>query len=224
MKLIGTLIVLLITGILLGCTEQAAQPQQLPESIPAGLPLNMSESTSTIVIVVDSDHAQEPSLYEDQMESSMVLDTYEIVDERDNSFERWQDYSRQEDIQEKWDVYIDAEEHELEIDVDADDFIQCENEFKVEVTIENKGDVDEQVRVTLKNDKLIDAEKIVDVEYGHTSTVYFKVDARDVTPGDYTFRAQAFRDIEFDRNGDIKDEGTYEGSASEEVYIAQCYE
>ena len=163
----------------------------------------------------------EPQSYSEIVPAS-TLKTYEITSEPDDSYTRWQAYNEQRLAQDKWEAYVDEEEHELEVDVDADDFVQCENTLEVDINVKNLGTVDEQVRVTLHNDKLTSQEKIVDVEYGHTRTVQFDVNIRNAPRGDYVFKAEVFRDIEFDRNGDIKDEGEYEGTDSEKVFVSQC--
>jgi hypothetical protein len=171
----------------------------------------------------------EPSFFtseisHDTIEGTHKLISIEIVQNQDDSFQRWQEYNELRIAQDRWEAVVEKPNHELEIDVDVeDDWLQCDRELIVYVEIENLGDVDEDVRVVVWNDNLlITSEKFVEVEQFHTRSVRYQFNLDDAPRGDYSINAEVFRDIDFDRRGGLKDAGEFEGRDSEQIHVAVC--
>ena len=151
-----------------------------------------------------------------------VFATYEIVDEQPDNFARWKETNERRIVQDKWDAYVDTVKHDLTADVDvSDDFVECDKSIDVTVDVENNGDETENVRVQLVQDKLVNSDKFVEVEPGHIRRVTFNVGV-EAPQGTYTFEAQIFRNIKFDRENNVRDAGEFESRASKSIVIAGC--
>ena len=152
------------------------------------------------------------------------MQTFDISSEKEDLFEKWQVYNEQRMNDDKWDAFVDDTRHELAIDAEiSDDWVDCDREVFVDVEIENKGDVDEEVIVHLKNGALdVDEVRVADITHGYFAVARFALDLKDAARGDYSFDVRVFRGGDVDEFGTENFSGESDGSDSVDVFVANC--
>ena len=152
------------------------------------------------------------------------MQTFDISSEKEDLFEKWQVYNEQRMNDDKWDAFVDDTRHELALDAEiSDDWVDCDREVFVDVEIENKGDVDEEVIVHLKNGALdVDEVRVADITHGYFGVARFALDLKNATRGDYTFDVRVFRGGDVDEFGTENFSGESDGSDSVDVFVANC--
>ena len=147
--------------------------------------------------------------------SMPVFDSSSASDTKEDLYQKWVEYDRRRAEQDKWDEFAQTARHELTIDADlSDEWIDCDRDVTVDVSIENAGDVAEpEAFVLLDNDKLgIHSKKAVEeLEPGHFAIVRFPLFLDNKAPGDYEFVVQLFRE-----------EDELEGTDSVELKVRDC--
>ena len=183
----------------------------------SGCAVSQTEQPSPEFITVEVDSGD--------VEGTYSMQTFEISEEKEDLFEKWQAYNEQRMNDDKWDAFVDETKHELAIDADiSDDWIDCDREVFVDVEIENKGDVDEdEVIVQLKNEALgVDEVEAVDIAHGYFGVARFALDLKKAARGDYTLDVRVFRDGDVDEFGTDSFSGESEGRDSVELFVANC--
>jgi hypothetical protein len=147
--------------------------------------------------------------------SMPVFEASSASHEKGDLYQKWVEYDRRRAEQDKWDEFAQTARHELTIDADlSDDWIDCDRDVSVDVSVENAGDVAEtEAFVLLDNDKLgIHSKKMVEeLAPGHFTTVHFPLNFGKVAAGDYEFVVQVFRE-----------EDELEGTDAVKLRVREC--
>ncbi len=160
------------------------------------------------------------------IEGTYGMQTFEVGEEREDLFEKWQTSNERRMAQAQWDAFVDDTKHELEIDADiSDDWVDCDREVFVDVEIENKGSVDEELIVHLKNDALqVDEVEVVDVAHSYFGVARFELDLKNAPRGEYPLDVQVFRDGDVEEFGTDEFSGKSEGKEGVELFVGNCVE
>lgn len=163
---------------------------------------------------------------DDDVEGMYSMQTFDISSEKEELFEKWETYNQQRMEQDKWEAFVDDTKHELAIDAEiSDDWIDCDRDVFVDVEIENKGEVDEEVIVHLKNNALdVDEVRVVDIAHGYFGVARFALDLTNAVRGDYSFDVRVFRDGDVDEFGTENFSGESEGKDTVKLFVANCVE
>lgn len=144
-----------------------------------------------------------------------IMESIEISTPEEDLYQKSAAYNERVAAQDKWDEFAETLRHELEIDADlSDDWIDCERDMFVDVSVENSGDVaEDEAFVLLDGDKLgVHSKKMLnELGPGHRTVVRFPLDLENAAAGTYEFIARVFREEE-----------EFEGADSAKLRVGNC--